>query len=345
MTLTWLKNWQPFQIDALGLVTLLGAEQVNKALGCFIAHPVSDYLPLLAAFVVAGDSFNEPIPGFQLYNVTDGIVAYDISPWFSRWLFMQDLTWNSTYLSVHFSRTRRLRWPTICSLACGLVVNGTLIAVAAVMGDWWGLANASALAISVIVRRYLLEERAKGLRQNWYKENHETWANVDVKCLVLTPAGQAVTIYAPRGIITEVILTEPKVKRKTRYRTVRIVGWIGFFCHIVALGMASLVNQMISVFVLIVSTWSAIYAIGTDHSVVAGKLRIERHDGDTDMESRSRVYRRLDLTAEEVESLLGWSLMPPRLKQDWWRRYYGLKDTDRQRFKQWRTSVAGVVKA
>ena len=296
MYLSWLASWQPFRIDALGLVTLLGAEQVNRALGCLTSNPITDYLPLLAAFVVTSDSFAEPIPGFRLYNISDGIIAYDVSPWFSRWLLMQNLTWNSTCLRLHFVSASQGIAAWLLPLVIGVMAVGSINVVTVLMGDWWGLANAIALALSVCVRKVLLQARAQGLRNNWNLQSNEDWATTEVKCLVLTPAGHAITIFAPRGIITEVVLTEPKLRQKTAYTVTRMLGWTAFGCHVICLGMASLLNQILAVSTLIASTWLTGQGVGTDYSRVAGSLAIERYDGDVLSETRSRVYKRMQLT-------------------------------------------------
>jgi hypothetical protein len=60
-----LKEWKPFGIDALGLVTLLGAEEINKSVGTLQRRRITECLPLLAAFVVAGDRFTEEQPGYS----------------------------------------------------------------------------------------------------------------------------------------------------------------------------------------------------------------------------------------------------------------------------------------
>lgn len=338
MLLHYLQNWQPFRIDALGIVTLLGAEQVNRAIGRLVSNPITDYIPLLAAFVVAGDSFSDPIPGFQLYNVSDGIVAGDIAPWFSRWILTQNVSWNSTYLSLGFMGKDRGRrpWTTLVSLVFGVMVLGTLFVVALLMSDWWGLANTASMAVSVIVRRYVLHERAKGLRRGWCAESDERWATTPVKVLLITPAGQAITIFTLRGVVTEVLLTESKVQHKSIYAAVRMLGWIGFGGHVVSLGMASLVNQLLTIVVLLSSTWITTFGIGTDSSVVAGNLKIERFEEDLGQESRARVYHRLEMSKEEEELMIRWCLMPSRSKADWWTRYQSRATSDRTQFDLWK---------
>src|SRR5271170_5883454 len=100
MFIRWLLKWAPFKIDALGLVTLLGADELNGAIGRLSKSQLTEYLPLVGGFVIASDSIRSHIAGFTLYNVTDGICATDVAGWFARWLLFRDLTYNSTTLTI-----------------------------------------------------------------------------------------------------------------------------------------------------------------------------------------------------------------------------------------------------
>ncbi|KAJ9623933.1 hypothetical protein H2203_005379 [Taxawa tesnikishii (nom. ined.)] len=70
-----IKKWNPIRVDALGLVTLLGDEEVDRAIGTLQKRRLTEYLPLLGDFVIAGDRFTSAQSGFTLYNVTDGITT------------------------------------------------------------------------------------------------------------------------------------------------------------------------------------------------------------------------------------------------------------------------------
>ncbi|KAL4908700.1 hypothetical protein BDW74DRAFT_173933 [Aspergillus multicolor] len=99
-SLSALAAWSPVKLDALGLVITLGAERVRNAIGCLVDNPVANYFPIAAPQVIADNSFADPIPGFHLYNITDGIMTTDVSAWFTRWLMTQDPTYNSTVLEI-----------------------------------------------------------------------------------------------------------------------------------------------------------------------------------------------------------------------------------------------------
>lgn len=98
MLLTRFESWAPFRVDALGIVTILGADQMDLVLGRLAHTGFSTFLPLLGAYKAADNSIVKPIPGFTLYNVSDGVLATDINGWFARWLLCQDLTFTSTTL-------------------------------------------------------------------------------------------------------------------------------------------------------------------------------------------------------------------------------------------------------
>lgn len=84
--------WSPFKVDALGLVTLLGSEEADRTIGRLVSSSITEYLPLVAGFVVANDRFKDHVPGLIVYNITDSICASDVTGWLSRWLLCQNFT-------------------------------------------------------------------------------------------------------------------------------------------------------------------------------------------------------------------------------------------------------------
>jgi len=90
----------PFRLDALGLVTLLGTQELDIAIGRLVTNHFTEYLPLLGAYIIAGESITKPIPGFVLYNITDGICATDVTGWFARWLMCQKLSPSSSTITI-----------------------------------------------------------------------------------------------------------------------------------------------------------------------------------------------------------------------------------------------------
>jgi hypothetical protein len=84
-----IKHWSDnaeFQLDALGLVTILGAEEVCVAVGSLQYRRFTEALPLLATFVLAGDRLTSVQSGFAMYNLSDGITTSELRGWFTRCL-------------------------------------------------------------------------------------------------------------------------------------------------------------------------------------------------------------------------------------------------------------------
>lgn len=77
-------DWKPFKIDALGLVTLLGAEEMNLALRALIWSDLKECLHLTAAYAVANNDIMTPKSGFTLYNISDVMKGAGIAAWFYR---------------------------------------------------------------------------------------------------------------------------------------------------------------------------------------------------------------------------------------------------------------------
>lgn len=145
-----LKAWSdkvPFKMDALGLVTLLGADQVSTAIGSLQRRRYTGALPLLAAFVLAGDRFTSVQPGFTAYNLGDGITSAEMSGWFTRWLMCQNINntttmfqWKHRQPSRDSGRTRLIAMTVSCSLVIPLVV------LTGLMGDWYVLRTPAPLS-------------------------------------------------------------------------------------------------------------------------------------------------------------------------------------------------------
>jgi hypothetical protein len=85
-----LHHWEPFHIDALGLVTLLGSDEVKLYIGRLVTSRWLEYMPLLGTFVIAGDRFKEKMPSFNIYNISAGINTPELSSWFTRWMLAQE---------------------------------------------------------------------------------------------------------------------------------------------------------------------------------------------------------------------------------------------------------------
>lgn len=164
------------RIDALGLVTLLGAEEMDCITGRLVPSHYLDYLPLLGAFVVAGNRFTSKQFGFTLYNFSAGIVTTELAGWFSRWLRTQELHQVRSIITWEVVERRRPpRWKTflVGALLVAAPVHGMLIALTLLTADWWGFANVMAMIVSVVVRSILVAQNRAGIDANISRAQQE----------------------------------------------------------------------------------------------------------------------------------------------------------------------------
>jgi hypothetical protein len=318
MLLDYLPSWHPFHIDALGIVTLLGAEQVDQAVGRLARTPLTACLPLLGAYKIAGNDIVKPISGFTLYNITDGIMATDLNGWFCRWLLSQDISFTSTTLDITAAdppRRRLLRLGTVFSLALGIVTISPLIILAILMSDWWGLGNALAMLVSVVVRLIVVGQNHAALDRAAQTATETSTA--PAKVFVTLPTGELVTVNTSVGIVLECLLTRPKPPNQNVYLCARAVGWLGVGGHVVCLGQASLISQLLTVAVIVGGTVLTAWQAGDDEGEIGHRLSIKRSDHSCP-DFRAYAMARLKLSQKEEDSLLAWNLFPQRTNTVWW---------------------------
>ncbi|KAA8567076.1 hypothetical protein EYC84_010149 [Monilinia fructicola] len=294
MPLLDLSTWSPFRIDALGLVTLIGAEEVSKSIGRLVTSRYTKFLPVLGAYLIAGNQFTTSFPGYTIYNVSDSITTTCVSGWLTRWLNAQDL--NSMSLSVFewtcFQKRRNRPWQNVSAGIIGIITMGGLLVIAILSSDGFGIANATAMAISVLVRWYLVRENMEGLDRAVLKVCRgpsTDYFDERVKLLITLANGKLVTFYAPR-----------------------------------ALGQSYLVSQIYTVVLLVLSTWATIHGLGCDEEEVANHLTATATKIDTSSSPPDRrlcAYVALEPTDSEEESLAEWGLLPRKANTKWWLEY------------------------
>jgi hypothetical protein len=320
MALSELMAWTPFRLDALGLVTILGTNELDRTIGSLVRNRFTEFLPLLAAFLIAGNTITEPVPGFTVYNITDGIVAGDLAGWLARWLLCQEFTWNSTVLHVEVTHTRPRRLLEKCgSVLLGGIVVSAMTVISILMTDWFGLANALSMLVSVLVRYIVVKKNRDAIDQGAVAGFHSS--SDTVKMFLTLPNGKAISIYAPRGVVVQSFLTTPRPSNPRWYAFVRSIGWVAFGCHIITLGMAALVNQIISVCVLVGATVVTVWRIGAVNDQIAYHLDFNRVDAEDPEDSRTGAYLRLKLTATEERMMVAWNLLPHESNKKWWQTY------------------------
>lgn len=303
------------RIDALGLVTLLGAEEMDRNVGRLMPSQCFDYLPLLGAFTVAGNRFTEMKTGYSLYNISAGMMTGELAGWFSRWLQAQHfhkvrskVTWEVV--------DRPHRWrPVFINLLIGVSLQGMLVAMTVLTADWWGFANAMAMIISVMVRCAQVAENQSGIDENIRmaeKEVKENFAKYEkakahfedlrcqgihgdetkspvpprdrehVKVIVVTADSRVVTVDAPGFLIKPAFTSNPHIPNPVFYLVCRAMGWIAFAVHVISIGMSVLHTQIYSVVLIIVSTVLAAYRIGCQDSQVMSAIWKKMYHVDED---------------------------------------------------------------
>jgi hypothetical protein len=325
------RAWAPFRIDALGLVTILGAQGADRVLGQLTTNRFVDWLPMLGSYILANDQITEPLPSFCLYNITDGIFATDLAGWFCRWLLCQDFTMCSSSISIAVTpsyATKRQKRNIACAATFGTFGLAAII-LPVMIRDWWGFANGVAMLMSVFVRQILLDQNRLALKRAM--KGVENTLDQQVKVFATLPNGKAISLHTTRGIITECLLTTPVPPHPRLYDVTRSLGWIAFGIHVVSLGMACLITQLVVVALLTSSTIVACRQIGSDREYVGGCMRIKR--ADSPVPFRAAAYARLELTPAQEHSMVLWNLFPHRSNKSWWNKYRSAKAS--RRFETW----------
>ncbi len=176
-----LLQWAPFKIDALGLVTLLGAEEINASVGRLVRSHFLEYFPLLGAFVISGNSFRNKEAGFNLYNITQGIHTTDLAAWLTRWMQSQKFESNRSLVRWTVEPIQVPVWEKLLGMSLPSCANGMLLAMTVLSYDWYGFANAMAMFLSIVVRCYMvssvrsaIDKRVKEAYDSFIPHQHIT---------------------------------------------------------------------------------------------------------------------------------------------------------------------------
>ena len=289
-TLRTLLAHGPFQLDALGIVTLLGATQVDRAVGALSHNRLTQHLPLMGAYVFASNQFTFPIsPGITLHNITEGVVVTQFAGWFARWLLTQNTLPAGTniLLTPHDSR-RANGWMSWCtSLLTGSLIHVSPMAVAIIIKDFWGLANIVALTLSVLVRMFLIRANRSGIDNLVQQANDRVsesyreleYMTVDdqastrsrltrtYRCLLTFPNGSKAYLQVPATHYKSCLTQTPPIARPVLYDAVRGVGWLAFGIHVLCISASSFFIQVCTVVSLVGATVLTSYGFGRDESL------------------------------------------------------------------------------
>lgn len=313
------KDWAPFKLDALGIIALLAADSLRQSISRLVPNGIAEYLPLLAAQIIADNTITNGVPGFALYNITDGVFATDLSAWWTRWLTCQKLNWNTTTLHVNALPQRRplltIRWAAM--LFFNVAIDAALIVIPVLLGDWYGFAASVGLVVTVLARAYILSS----LRQAIDYLVVEAENQKDPVTLFLTlPNGRAVTVLTTRGLTTNVLLTEARPRNNALYLLFRAIDWIAFGVLVVCLGSACLCMQIIIIVTLLLATVLVVRRFGCNEYHIGRRLEIVEANPDGD-DSRHNAYLRLNLSKDQEGAMISWHLLPMKFNTFWWDRY------------------------
>lgn len=312
-----LSSWSPFRLDALGLLTMLGADEMSREIGSLANNTLVSWISLLGGNVIPSNAFADALHGFTLYNISDAIQSTSLAGWFSRWLLAQRTSQSTSLFiwSVRFHpRSHGRRAPLI-----GTMVNACITGLPILSGDHYGLAAALSMDVGIIVRAYLVKQNRDAIDKAAIDTSIHS--NELVKTLVLLANGKAITILAPRNVVVNCFLSPPQPAHPIYYNIARTIGWLAFVSFVVTIGQASLVVQMAIVLVTIVATVLTALRIGTKHDAVGKMLHVAGLEHPNKNGRRGEAYAMLQLNKEEEDTMVDWSLFPQRRNKKWWDQY------------------------
>jgi hypothetical protein len=291
MPLPWqtFKSWEPFRLDALGLVTLLGADEVARAVGTLSPNYLTDFMPLLGAYRIAGNQFAVTEPGYTMYNISDGITNTELSAWFTRWLSQYVSEWVAMDLDLVPHKRSSFDLRTLASFLLGTAAHFMLIAFATVQADWYGVANAAGLLVATLVRNYLIYANlsAYDRKLTIFLRNKKLsdGPKKKKKVLIVRPDGTLVAMYVDIRLLLSLFgRLDPSATEfislgwHGTYTVVRGIGWLAFVVHIVSIGQATLPSQLLAVGMMTFATVLTIFNVGTQQVPhVLRELRSPKH--------------------------------------------------------------------
>ncbi|KAF5233615.1 hypothetical protein FAUST_8051 [Fusarium austroamericanum] len=314
-----ISEWAPFQIDALGLVTIFGAKEMNTSIGNLTKSWVTEWLPILGSYAVANNEIADPEHGYVLYNITDGIMATDIAAWLTRWLSSFPPNYASTVITLEMNERRLPATRSIFSMAIGGSAMVLSICLAVLTADPWGIANSLAMCGQVFVRQHMVGQLRSSMDETISKAYDDP--GEDVKAFLTLPNGKAVTIRGSRGLVVGCIVTDARPRNSRLYFLARAIGWGFFAAHAIALGMSNLFNQIVTVTIMLTATYLTATRVGDNSEMIGSRLRLKVDMGNPEW-TRSPAYAKMGMMPAEEDKMVHWSLMPHRSNTTWWTRYH-----------------------
>jgi hypothetical protein len=190
---------------------------MRKSLGQLVYTPW-EHFPLLAGYIFADNSVAESVLGCILYNISEGIVATDLSSWFTRWLLCQQINSPTTVFKIRDAskvskETNALHF-SIAAFA--FISNVALVVLPALLCDWYGSAALLSLVGLIAVRSWTLTASRKALDLSVKRAAGATKLK-KMRMFVTIPNGNVVTIRTTTGIVQDCLLAEARPQSKKAY--------------------------------------------------------------------------------------------------------------------------------
>ena len=166
---------------------MLGTNEVDAAIGRLVFSRYTEYLPILGAFVIAGNHFTRPLPSFTLYNINDGITTTHLPGWLARYLQAQKTHQSVSTISVQSCDTSPRWWDVALAVMISVLVNIALLALSILQGDWWGFVNVCSMVVSIVVRALLLSQNRKALDNAVDKTYKAVPRDIRIICILWVP--------------------------------------------------------------------------------------------------------------------------------------------------------------
>lgn len=350
LPLDYIKAWSDhsFKFDAISILSILGSDEVDMAVGSLIRRRYTEWLPLLAGQVIASNRFAGKLSGFTIYNIDDGITTTtDINGWFTRWVMNQSTDRSTTVLKWQ-PRGEHTRLACLISPICSFILIAPLLICTTLMGDWYGVCNSVAIIASILCRLSLLVQ----LRHDSMRDELVA-SNCTKRVLIVRPDGIMITCIMPNSVLG--LATRPVlIKHRSYHRSIRRLAWLALGIHLCTLNLSTLFSQIYTLLLLGLSTWTMSSNLNYDRG---STLINKKGDGDFSesiwrqpfsadwdvlvtyhprkrpdtsghierMDRRLVAWARLGLNDAQEEKMRHWDLMPSADNKCWWEDYHNLK--------------------
>lgn len=146
------------------------------------------------------------------------------------------------------------------------------------------------------------------------------WVLLTAQFVTLSMSSLPVQIMSICVLLLGTYLTAIHLGSKLEYLGPVIMPWLVLTAQFATFYMSSLPLLIVTLCVLSLGTYLMVNLLGSQPEYIGSRLRLETDDRDPDW-SRSQVYAQFDMTKDEEDAMVNWSLLPQRSNQIWWDRY------------------------